>query len=282
VPQVGLPPQHMPVPATVPASPEMYGPAVSSSLPTAGRGGDLLATQDDIGDCTLWFCRRGQEGAAPAEWAQVLLGAKIASGSAVGEIAWPAAIVTSTGVGAAGQDPATVVGPPDGKTDTLTANGQGATYGSFTPRHYRKLAQLFAPGNVTAGDQPSDADIARADVIAFENNSHGPDSGGGWESCDFGFSDGAASVTVRWNGVAGAARDPHVVANGTVSKAAYVSHFGIDPTAIEGGYSFLLLSIPELNTHAPGFTASIKFSTLPGAGEASPDIDAIGVLTRPT
>jgi hypothetical protein len=281
VPQVGLEPQRMPVPGTVPARPEMYGPGVAATLPAAGRGGDLLATQDDAGDCTLWFCRRGQQGDQPAQWAQVLLGLKAPLPPGVAEIAWPGRLVTSTGVGAAGQDPASILGPPDGTTDTLTGSGQSGTYGDFTAQRYPDIAQLLGPGHITHGDTPSPADLARADVIAFEDNSHGPDSGGGWESCDFRFSDGTSTVTVRWNGVAGAARDPHVVANGTVAGPTYQTYFGISPAAIAGGFSYLLFSLPELHTHDPSFTAAVTSTTLSGAGEGSPDVDAIGVITRP-
>jgi hypothetical protein len=42
-------------------------------LPKDGRGGDLMTIADRQGQCTLWFCVKG-EGASPASWAQVLLG----------------------------------------------------------------------------------------------------------------------------------------------------------------------------------------------------------------
>jgi hypothetical protein len=55
---------------TVAAEPGRLGPP----LPRAGQGGDLLATRDDQGQCTLWFCVRGATGTDPARWTQVVLG----------------------------------------------------------------------------------------------------------------------------------------------------------------------------------------------------------------
>jgi hypothetical protein len=43
-------------------------------LPKNGRAGDLLTLMDDQRQCTLWFCVKGESGAGPARWAQVLLG----------------------------------------------------------------------------------------------------------------------------------------------------------------------------------------------------------------
>jgi hypothetical protein len=63
------------VPVTPQEIPVKRGEGVVS-LPKDGRGGDLLALTDDQGQCTLWFCVRG-EGAGPAQWAQVLLGTSV-------------------------------------------------------------------------------------------------------------------------------------------------------------------------------------------------------------
>lgn len=44
------------------------------SLPRSGQGGDLMTLIDDSHLCTFWFCVKGEERPAPAQWAQVLLG----------------------------------------------------------------------------------------------------------------------------------------------------------------------------------------------------------------
>ncbi|HEX8906275.1 MAG TPA: hypothetical protein VF771_15610 [Longimicrobiaceae bacterium] len=55
---------------TVVADPGRLGPR----LPKRGRAGDLMSVVDEQGDCTLWFCARGEADGVPARWAQVLLG----------------------------------------------------------------------------------------------------------------------------------------------------------------------------------------------------------------
>lgn len=75
--QVWLIPQNQPTefPTPVAVTPtviraEREGP----KLPKDGRGGDLMAIADKQGQCTLWFCVKGEGAAVPARWAQVLLG----------------------------------------------------------------------------------------------------------------------------------------------------------------------------------------------------------------
>ena len=65
----------------------VFGPTTASSprellaeregelhLPKRGAAGDIIAVVDDDGACAYWCCVRG-EGAGPARWAQMLLGA---------------------------------------------------------------------------------------------------------------------------------------------------------------------------------------------------------------
>lgn len=55
---------------TVAVDPGRLGPP----LPSAGIGGDLLASADDQGQVHLWFCVRSGTPGTPARWTQVLLG----------------------------------------------------------------------------------------------------------------------------------------------------------------------------------------------------------------
>lgn len=64
-----VPEQESFTPTIVP-EPGRLGP----ELPRAGRAGDLMSVIDERGVCTLWFCTEGENGAAAARWAQVLLG----------------------------------------------------------------------------------------------------------------------------------------------------------------------------------------------------------------
>lgn len=82
VPQLQLVPHKLEVPSTVPAQPLMFIPSqdLLSALPKEGRPGDLLATTDASGVCTLWFCVHGIDGATSAQWCQVLLGVPLPGG----------------------------------------------------------------------------------------------------------------------------------------------------------------------------------------------------------
>jgi hypothetical protein len=55
---------------TIIAAPGRQGP----ELPKSGRAGDLMSVIDEQGDCTLWFCVKGETEGAPSRWAQALLG----------------------------------------------------------------------------------------------------------------------------------------------------------------------------------------------------------------
>jgi hypothetical protein len=281
---VGLVPQQMPVAEVVPAAPVIFDPRALTSLPSEGRGGDLLVTQAEDGRCTLWFCTRGQDSERPAEWRQVLLGIPVAE-RGLEEIAWPQRVIDSVGIGA-DQDTRSVVGGPDGATLTLTPRA-GATLGAFRRGPVLDLTQLLNPQTITHGDVVTTADLARADIIAFERNGNAPAAGGGWESCDWTFADGIRSLTVGWDGRASAARDPHVVANGSIRGMTYTSHFGLTPPSpdltipADEVISFLIFAVPELATDSPDFTIAVNGTPSPGPGEeATPDIDAIGVIPR--
>jgi hypothetical protein len=281
--QVRLVPQPMAVPTVVRAAPIMFDPAQLTSLPRTGQGGDLLVTQDPDGRCTLWFCVRGPDAERPADWREVLLGRPAMRG--LTQVAWSHNVVDVVGVGS--QDPRTVLGGPDGATLTLSPGASAATFGAFQPVAVRDLSELFTAATVTHGDLPGPADLAQVDVIAFERNGGGPSAGGGWESCNWTFGDGIGSVTVVWDGRPGIPRNPHVIANGSITGATYTGHFGITPPSpdltIPAGevISFLLFALPEISTDSPGFTVRVSGTPAPGPGqEATPDIDTIGVIHR--
>jgi len=266
----------MSVPEVVPASPVMFERSVGQSLPKEGSGGDLLATRGEDGRCTLWFCTRGQEQDRPAVWAQVLLGTAVAQ-SGTSSISWPRAVIESVGGTGLGENPESALGEPDAAIQALMPGAQ-ATFGEFGGGLSPDLAELLGAENVTHGDRPAPDDLARADVIAFELNGSAPATGQGWESCNWTFADGVTSLSVSWDGRAGAPpRDTHVVANGSIRGVDYASAFGLDSGTVDPVVSFLLFALPELSIDEASFTVTVS-SAGPGS-ESTPDIDAIGLLT---
>jgi len=166
-----------------------------------------------------------------------------------------------------------VIGAPNAQTNTLGAMQLGYFGGASA---YPGLASLLGV---------SESELARADVIAFELNGGSPGESGGFESSHWAFMDGTNpphmidfDATRDWRTI------PGVVANGTISSAStrevsgrnYSRFFGIAPET-DVYVSYILFDLPPtLNTSSPSF--SVKVSSFPGAGEGSPDIDAIGVL----
>lgn len=166
-----------------------------------------------------------------------------------------------------------VTGAPNAQTNTLGAMQLGYFGGG---RAYPGLAALLGVAEM---------DLARADVIAFELNGGSPGESGGFESSHWYFIDGTNpphmidfDATRDWRTI------PGVVANGTISGAStrevsgrnYSRFFGIAPET-DVYISYILFDLPpSFDTSSPSF--SVKVSSFPGAGEGSPDIDAIGVL----
>ncbi len=259
--QIGLVPHPMPVPGVVRAVPTMLDPRALTGLPPGGQGGDLLVTQAPDGRCTLWFCVLTGDGRQPAQWREVLLGEF--AGQSLVQIAWPGRVVSVSGTAVPSQGPENALGAPNGSA-FVASPGVRATFGGFLPVTVPDLTNLINGDTVTAGDVPSPGDLVRADLIAFERNGGSPATGGGWESCDWTFADGLVSVAVSWDGDAGATRDPHIVANGSVPGAAYTNHFAItfaDPaSAIPPGevISFLVFSLPELDVESAAFTSKAR------------------------
>ena len=77
--QIHLVPQRMPVTTLMPTTASVYDTGVLDLLPHEGRGGDLLVTQSDDGECVLWICSRSSQAPERATWRQVLLGDPVAT-----------------------------------------------------------------------------------------------------------------------------------------------------------------------------------------------------------
>ncbi|MFF9627259.1 hypothetical protein, partial [Streptomyces griseosporeus] len=200
--------------------------------------------------------------------------------SLVAEVRWPNRLVSTVG-----EDiPRNALGEPDGKSYVVRP-GSEAKFAEFNGRYYPDLFELIgAAGAVTHGDVMKREDIFRTDILAFEHNGNAPAAGGGWESCDWTFEEGARAISVSWDGRGNAARDSHVVGNGSIRGADFKEFFEAthgDTIADDEVISFLAFSIPELNLSHDQFTVTIAGTPSPGAGqEATPDVECIGLLPR--
>jgi hypothetical protein len=185
-------------------------------------------------------------------------------------------------------DHGAAAGPPDG-TVWVVDTGKSARFGHVRRRTCLDLAEILRPEAIIAGDVPDWRVLGRAHVVAFERNGNAPAASGGWESSSFTFDDDVTAVTVNWDSRVGAARDPHVLANGSIRGADYIRGFGVLATSPEAQIagdeviSFLLFNLDELNSDDEArdfFTITVSgFAPGPDA-EASPDIDAIAYLVQ--
>jgi hypothetical protein len=198
--------------------------------------------------------------------------------------------------------PAFVLGAPDALSYAVL-EGQSVTLNGFRRASYTGLADLL--GAPVAGDAVTPDMLANADIIAFEHNGTSPAFSGGWESCDWQFSDGQGTLSVHWdqgtidNVIGGqpVPHDPHVVANGSITGAAYCAFFGITeaallaenpgaPTPEDVVVSFLLFRVrPEIDVSSPTFEitlSGVPSSTPPHTGVTTPDADSLGVLVHPS
>jgi hypothetical protein len=206
------------------------------------------------------------------------------------DISWAGRLDEATG-GAGGF----ALGAPDAQSAGLS-DGQAATFSGWARASYEGLAELL--GGAITGDVVAAEMLESADVIAFEMNGSSPAFSGGWESCDFEFRDSQGSVVVHWkDGTVGGAflgtplpRDPHVVANGSITGAAYGAFFGIPAALVTKDQptlspeqivvSFLLFRVRgEIDVTGPAFRLTLR--NVPQGPETPtfvPDPDAIGVL----
>lgn len=200
-------------------------------------------------------------------------------------ILWAGNVADSSG----GGHPLHVLGEPDGNLYTLDRVGYSVTLTNFRGGFYRDLSGLLS--TTRSGRPVTAADLASADIIAFELNGRAPAVSGGWESCDWFFSDGRRILSVAWDEAIGAVRDPHIIVNDSISGAAYSAFFEFPATALlrphppgtrleEVVVSFLLFRLrPEIDIASPAF--KIRLSGVPsesGVRESSPDPDAVGIL----
>lgn len=192
------------------------------------------------------------------------------------------------GESAGGGHPEYIIGAPDANFYGLFA-GMSATLTEFRYRIYSGLSGLL--NTVIKGDPVTPEMLASADAIAFEGNGLSAAVSGGWESCDWTFSDGVnPPLSVSWDEALGSARDPHILANGSITGAAYSAFFGfplsnfqslrINPE--EFVVSFLLFRLrPQIDTASSCFQIKISASSLPpqpSVRECTPDPDAIGII----
>lgn len=168
----------------------------------------------------------------------------------------------------------------------VVADGRSFTYSVWTRAAYDELAALFA--EPIAGDAVSPDSLRDADVLAFELNGGSPAPSGGWESCDWVFTDGPNTVGVRWNEAlhevdgSPVRRDPRVIANGSIRGETYGRFFGTVhvPGAV---VSFLLFRVHDrIDVTSPAFSVTIRgVPAVGGLQEATPDPDAVGFLIHP-
>ncbi len=117
------------------------------------------------------------------------------------KILWPRRVENPQG--GAEETAPNVLGEPDGKVYVLVPD-RTATFTMFRgDRHYPPLVELLGADKVFDGDSVTQVACANApdplvlaDVVAFERNGGQPAPGGGWERCDFTFSDGATSELI--------------------------------------------------------------------------------------
>ena len=168
------------------------------------------------------------------------------------------------------------LGAPDApRTNTMDAQ----TSTNPTPEYMRigEFRGGFYPGLASLLGV-SESTLAAADVIAFEENGGHAARSGGWESCNWGFSDGTNSFGVNftdgvaWSSISG------VVGNGSISGDSYNSFFGC--SASSKVVSYILFDLPSsIDTSSSNFSIKISAARHPEDGESTPDIDAVGVLS---
>ena len=203
----------------------------------------------------------------------------------IAELSWPVLVTAAEG-DPEGTASNTALGPPDTMTRRFEP-GVSATYTDFRPAPRLDVSGLLAADAVTGGDPVDAARIHRGGlVLAFSRDGTTPASGGGLRSCDWTFDDGSTSFDVHWDGRAGAVRDPHVVATGTVRGLAYAEFFGLSTDDfVPGGIgvdeviAYLLVDVSELQVEGPVVNVTIRGADPSGDGtDAVPAVDAIALI----
>lgn len=140
------------------------------------------------------------------------------------EISWARTVIDSAGIDLNESPPTNVLGEPNAYTYGIIDETPRVTVADFGG--HIGLVELL--GAAFAGDKVTAAMLAEADVIAFEHNGTFPAPSGGWESCEWRFSDGQDSLAVRWDASVSANRDPHIVANGSVTGDRFLEVFNVN------------------------------------------------------
>lgn len=127
----------------------------------------------------------------------------------------------------------------------------------------------------------TDAQLLGYDLIAWEANGGAPASGGGWESVNLIFTDGALTISTQFNEITTMGTNPAIgLTTGSITGAVYNALHG---TSVAGDsvWSYLLIDLPAyMNTASSSFAVAIAATgAVPGYGEGTPDPDAIGLLS---
>jgi hypothetical protein len=176
------------------------------------------------------------------------------------------------------------VGPPDGDTCTFLP-GTSATYADFRIQPALHLSTVLNPSVIISGDTDVAAGLRAQAVIGFARCGTAPASGGGFPSSEWVIPGGSNEIDLHWDGSAGAARDPRVVANGAVRGADYAKYFGLstDP-AVAGAIgddeviAFLVIDVTEVSAHPESLNVTLRGPGSLADGEVAPAVDAIAFI----
>lgn len=204
-------------------------------------------------------------------------------------VAWPTVPLDVRGTGHVGEEPRNLLGRPDGIAYPLWSGGEVKLAGFRTVAGL-DVAELLRPERTVHGDRVRRQDLGRTDVVAFVRSGAVPAGGGGMPSCDWSFDDQSLStptLEVRWDGEAGAPRDPHVVASGCIRASEYAAHFGIDGSSPGGQMqpgeliSYLLFDLSPVEPDEwLTVSASLPPAQDPGGPERLVQLEAIACLRR--
>ncbi len=165
-------------------------------------------------------------------------------------------------------------------------NGQFAGISDFHDLWLRGFTRKLNYRGLAKALGVSDADLARADIIAFEANGGSPASGGGWESSLWFFTDLSRAYAETFDetvglGTIAAGRRARFM-TGDMLGAEYGAYFGVSVPPAEH-FSWILIDVPnDIDVHSPNFSVWVSGADVhPGAGgdEGTPDPEAVGVLS---
>ena len=160
-------------------------------------------------------------------------------------------------------NPENGIGAPDFNLATVSNGGGTGRFGSFGSGVAYDSTALSALLGVS---------LSGVDFLAVELNGS-PLLG--FEGSKWLFSDGTDTFATEH--IPGGPLQPGIVANVSVSYAAYAAFFGLSVPIGSGDMNFLLFDLPDaVDTLSPTFT--VEVSKGGGFDGGTPDIDAMGVL----